>query len=180
MFPTLTYVTGGYKSMAWLYFDGMDICSLQTYIRCRSDLGIPIFYEGLSSTLFCFRRSIERINLVNYCCTSETGYHHVAQCAQEFLVLWNVKNMNVEKKQCTINIHVLNHTRNVIIRRAHTMRSTLRLLTVIDLFMFKTRGSYLWCTDQLHNLLVVNQNQLMCTSSSEISRAILTEPIPHG
>lgn len=177
MFLTLTYVTGGYKSMAWLYFDGMDICSLQTYIRCRSDLGIPIFYEGLSSTLFCFRRSIERINASHRKLDIITL--HNALKSFWYCETWKTW-ISKKKKQCTINIHVLNHTRNVIIRRAHTMRSTLRLLTVIDLFMFKTRGSYLWCTDQLHNLLVVNQNQLKCTSSSEISRAILTEPILHG
>lgn len=115
----------------------------------------------------------------NYCFASEIGYHQVAQCAQTsfyFLVSWNMKKHRT--KHCTINI--LSHTRNVIIWRVHTMRSTLRLLTIIDLFMFKTRGSYLWCRDQLHNPLVVNQNQLKCTSSSEISRAILTEPILYG
>lgn len=75
--------------------------------------------------------------------------------------------MEQSNSQSTCSI---TQTRNAIIWRVHTMRSTLRLLTVIDPLMFKTRGSYLWCRDQLHNLLVVNQTQSKCTSSSVKTR----------
>lgn len=46
--------------------------------------GFPSFTETyrLPYLVSCFRRSIARISLVNYCFALEIGNHHVAQCAQ--------------------------------------------------------------------------------------------------